>query len=145
MEADYSANLEAVKNLFDAIERGDTKTILRLCTEDAIFWRNYDFSETRPVDIAAGLKWLPRTFKNFRYGDRQPVLGADGSVFEQHALHGTNSKGVEINVPIIVRIHFRDGIIRLMEEYTDSVHMRSIVMEQLFAVLREHEGEFTRE
>jgi ketosteroid isomerase-like protein len=139
MTTDFSANLATVKRFYDAIERGDVETVKNCCTDDALFWRNYDFSQTSVPNISRGLKWLSRTFEGFRYGERRAVIGADGSVFEQHVLQGKAASGVELNVPIMVRMHFREGLISALDEYTDSAQMRVVVMEQLFAVLRTYD------
>jgi ketosteroid isomerase-like protein len=103
---------------FDALGRGDRRTVLALVAADAILWQNYDGKEKPFAQRVDNLMRAAHIVADFRYADRR-YLGLDDGAVLQHSLAGRTPDASELSVPIMVRLYTREGRIVRFEEYLD--------------------------
>jgi ketosteroid isomerase-like protein len=112
-------NVTLANALFDAIEAGDMKTFISLCTADARVVDTTHKSDTSVAQAAEFLAKLPGMFKEFKYAQRHYTATADGAVL-QHTLTGQTPDGRPVSLPVIIRMYAVSSKVRRLEEYYDS-------------------------
>lgn len=103
---------------FDAIEAGDHSAMERIYTADAVVWHNFDQLEIPFRIIVQNLARVRAVLSGFAYKNRRYITVEDGAVL-QHSVTGKLPDGQMFEVPMMVRVYFRDGRIYRFEEYVD--------------------------
>ena len=110
---------------FAAIERGDVEAVAAYYHPDVRVWHNYDqLDQEREANLAV-LAWLGRHVEGLRYEDVRRDIVADGFV-QQHVLRGATESGEPLEVPAMMRVTLRDGLIVRIEEYLDTAQTEAL-------------------
>lgn len=114
-----SDNAALTHAVFDALEAGDFGRFASCFQADAVVWHNFDGIDQPIAEVADVLGQViagegPMTYEERRY------LSLPGGAVAQHVVRIALADGSVREVPAMLRIHVRDGLISRIEEYFDS-------------------------
>lgn len=118
---------DVADRLFDAIERGDLKTVVGLFDPDVTMHKTGDARDSdraRLVKIISG--FIASTAeRHYRVLDRRQF---DGGFVQQHVLHATTAHRVSIAARVCIVVRFGpDGLITRIDEYFDPAELRPLL------------------
>jgi len=113
-----AAMAQVVDNFYRALSRKDLQGAIDCCSEDAVFWHNFDGVEQTLQQAAAGWQGLFNGFaeNSIACVRWDPIPG--GLVQRHHFLLRGNDGALKAK-PCCVFVNFTDGLIARLEEYID--------------------------
>lgn len=121
---DTAAILAIAERFCSAIEAADIAALKELYAPDAEVWINTTNRCTLASDVMAFLPYLARNVANRRYLDRQVRSFSDGFV-QRHRMTGIRKDGARVSVLACIVCTVANGRITRVEEYCDSVQLKS--------------------
>jgi ketosteroid isomerase-like protein len=118
--------LALADRFFAAIAAGDIEALEACYADDAVIWHNFDQAEQTRAENLRTLGWVTRNVADLRYEEVRRIP-FDGGFVQQHVLRGTTPSGADLEVPAMLRIDVRDGLVRRVEEYLDTAHVAELM------------------
>lgn len=110
--------LEVVRQMFEAMERGDTARMSELYSPVATIWHNDGHGDQSASDNIALLSAFHQVISDLRY-DVKRRFAVAGGVFQSHVARGTLPDGEGFAVDAAVYLGVADGRVTRVEEYFD--------------------------
>lgn len=109
---------EIVDRFYGALQCKDLQAARACCTEDAIFWHNFDGIAQDLEQVSKGWQGLFSMFEENRVVDirREAVTGG---IVQRHLFLLRGEDGVLRGKPCCIFVSVHDGLIRRLDEYID--------------------------
>jgi ketosteroid isomerase-like protein len=122
---DNDDTMRVATRLFEAVEKGDLKTLEACYSRDAVLRMHAAGADLGRSQILELVSSLSAAIPDFRYDQvRQSVT--DTGFVRQHTMVGTSPTGAPFEVPVCCVGRLLDGQVQLLEEYGDSLQLAAL-------------------
>lgn len=118
MPASPTAMAKLVDHFYRALSRKDLQGALACCSEEAVFWHNFDGLEQSLAQAAEGWKGLFAGFAENRI-DAIKWDPIPGGLVQRHRFLLRGGDGILTAKPCCIFVSFEAGKISRLEEYID--------------------------
>lgn len=112
------ATVELLDEFFAAVQAGDLDTVASLYADVVAVWHNLTGRTQAKAENLDLLRYWSGKVTEMRYEVLERRVFEGGAV-QRHMIHGT-ADGTELNVPVCIVFHLRDGLITEIFEYLDA-------------------------